>query len=73
MRYCRKIFASHLSACGIQSEVIDLLSGRVPQSVLARHYLTPSAGLKDRVLKAMSELSNKLNYHANNNPMNIEA
>ena len=60
MHLCRRIFASHLSACGIQSEVIDYLQGRVSSSVFSRHYLTPGAGLKDRVLLAVAELSDKL-------------
>jgi hypothetical protein len=60
MRFCRKIFASHLSACGIQSEFIDLLSGRVPPTVLGRHYLTPSHDLREKILQAVSQLSVKL-------------
>lgn len=39
MRYARKIFASHLRNEGIQPEIIDLLQGRVSQSILTRHYL----------------------------------
>lgn len=35
MHLTRKIFASHLSACGIQSEVIDFLQGRVSPRSLA--------------------------------------
>jgi intergrase/recombinase len=60
MRYCRRIFASYLSQCGIQSEVVDFLQGRVSSSVFSRHYLTPGAGLKDKVLLAVSELAGKL-------------
>jgi intergrase/recombinase len=60
MRLARKIFASHLSACGIQSEVIDFLQGRVSPSVFGRHYLRPQADLKDRVLQAVAELDSKL-------------
>jgi hypothetical protein len=29
MRFCRRIFASHLRQSGIQAEVVDLLEGRV--------------------------------------------
>jgi hypothetical protein len=60
MHLCRKIFASYLSQCGIQSEVIDFLQGRVSTSVFSRHYLTPGAGLKDRILRAVEELARQL-------------
>jgi intergrase/recombinase len=60
MKYYRKIFASYLSQKGIQSEIIDLLQGRVPPSVFARNYLRPAEDLKDKVLQAVSELSVKL-------------
>lgn len=60
-RYTRKIFASWLrQEGGIQPEVVDMLQGRVSQSVLTRHYLTPSNDLKDRVLSSLSKLSSKL-------------
>lgn len=56
MRYCRKLFASWLRHKGIQPEIIDMLQGRVSQSVLIRHYLAPQQGLKDQVLDALKEL-----------------
>jgi hypothetical protein len=32
MRFCRKVFASYLRQCGIESEIVDLLlQGRVPR------------------------------------------
>jgi len=34
MRFCRKVFASWLRHSGIQSEIVDLLQGRVSQSIL---------------------------------------
>jgi intergrase/recombinase len=37
MRFCRKIYASHLRQSGIESEIVDLLQGRVPRTVFARH------------------------------------
>lgn len=52
MKYCRKISASHLRLCGIESEIVDLLQDRVPKSVFARHYFTPSLEYRDRVLHA---------------------
>jgi intergrase/recombinase len=42
MKYCRKIFASHLRQLGIESEIIDLLQGRVPKTVFVPNYFTPS-------------------------------
>jgi intergrase/recombinase len=56
MRLCRKIFASHLRNSGIQPEVVDMLQGRVPPSVLVKHYLVPDGGYKDRILEAINKL-----------------
>jgi hypothetical protein len=52
MRFCRKIHASWLSHCGIQSEIINMLQGRIPRSVFSRHYLTPKLDYRDKVLQA---------------------
>jgi intergrase/recombinase len=60
MRLCRKIFASWLRKSGIQSELVDLLQGRVPPSVLARHYLVPDHYFKDDVLEALKQLEQRL-------------
>ncbi len=58
MHFCRRIFASHLrKEGGIQPEVVDMLQGRVSQSVLTRHYMTPSQDLKDRVLSSLDKLN----------------
>jgi hypothetical protein len=44
------------------SEEADLLQGRVPKSVFARHYLKENpAELRDRTLKAITELEQTLN------------
>jgi hypothetical protein len=59
MRLCRKIFASWLRQSGIQSEIVDLLQGRVSPSILTRHYLAPQDTLKDEVLRATEELQTK--------------
>src|SRR5918996_289538 len=56
MYLTRKIFASWLRKEGIQPEVVDILQGRVSQSVLTRHYLTPSHDLKDKVLESLENL-----------------
>ncbi|WP_458718815.1 integrase [Candidatus Nitrosocosmicus sp. R] len=42
MNYCRKIFATYLRNKGIEPEIIDLLQGRIPQSVFLRHYYRPN-------------------------------
>ena len=41
MSYCRKIFATYMRINGIESEIIDLLQGRIPKSVFVRHYYRP--------------------------------
>jgi hypothetical protein len=56
MYLTRKIFASWLRKEGIQPEVVDMLQGRVSQSVLTRHYLVPQSSLKDQVLQALEKL-----------------
>jgi intergrase/recombinase len=60
MRYCRKLFASHLRNEGIQPEIIDMLQGRVSQSILTRHYLVPKPSFKDDILKALEQLQRQL-------------
>jgi intergrase/recombinase len=57
MKYCRKIHASYLRQTGgIEAEIVDLVQGRVPRSVFARHYFTPNVGYRDKVLRALNEL-----------------
>ncbi len=41
---------------GIASETVDLLQGRVPRTVFARHYFTPSQDYRTKVLDALKEL-----------------
>jgi intergrase/recombinase len=38
MNYCRKIFATYMRNNGVQSEIVNLLQGRIPKSVFVRHY-----------------------------------
>ena len=57
MKYCRKIDGSYLRQHGgIESEIVDLLQGRVPRTVLARHYFTPSLDYRERVLSVLDKL-----------------
>jgi intergrase/recombinase len=60
MHLTRKIFASWVRKEGIQPEIVDLLQGRVSQSILTRHYLVPDHSLKDRVLTALQKLNQQL-------------
>jgi intergrase/recombinase len=59
MHFCRKIFASHLRQSGIEAEIVDLLQGRVPNFVFARHYFTPSLGYTAKVLQALNQLKSQ--------------
>lgn len=60
MCLCRRIFASWLIQSGIDSNTVDMLSGRVPSSVLARHYQTPDLSLGQRVLAAVDKLQKEI-------------
>ncbi len=42
MIYCRKIFATFLRNRGIESEIIDMLQGRISNSVFVNHYYRPN-------------------------------
>ena len=59
MAYCRKIFATHLRNNGIEQEIIDLLQGRTPKSVFARHYFRPDFN-HDRIKEAIDSLYDTL-------------
>jgi hypothetical protein len=58
MAFCRKIFATHLRNNGIGQEVIDLLQGRIPKSVFARHYYRPNFDY-DRARDVVNSLHDK--------------
>jgi intergrase/recombinase len=60
MRYCRKLFATHLRQSGISAEIIDALQGRMPASIFARHYYHPSLSYKNQVLQALEKLQSQL-------------
>jgi hypothetical protein len=61
MNYCRKIFSSYLRQhAGIESEIIDLLQGRVGKSIFIRHYYTPSLSYRDKVIDAVTKLKTLL-------------
>jgi len=48
VKYCRKIYASYLRQSGIESEIIDMLSGRVGKNIFLRHYYRPGLDYKER-------------------------
>lgn len=55
--YCRKVFATFLRQEGIETEVIDLLQGRISNSTFVRHYYRPDLDVVfERVRKAVSRL-----------------
>jgi hypothetical protein len=60
MGYCRKIYGSWLRQLGIASETVDLLQGRVPKTVFARNYFTPSVDYRQKVLEALEQLQQQL-------------
>ena len=49
MYYCRKVFATYLRNEGIESEIIDLLQGRISSSVFVRHYYRPDMSKFDQI------------------------
>ena len=60
LKYCRKIYASWLHSCGISSDLIDMLQGRIGKNIFLKHYLTPSADYKAQVLQALEKLQQQL-------------
>jgi intergrase/recombinase len=60
VKYCRKIYASYLHRCGISSDLIDMLQGRIGKNIFLKHYLTPSADYKAQVLQALEQLQCQL-------------
>lgn len=62
IKYCRKIHASYLKQYGIETEIINMLQGRIGKDIFLRHYMTPNSNFKDRVLAAVSALSSQILY-----------
>jgi Archaeal phage integrase len=65
MAYCRKIFATYLRTHGIEQETIDLLQGRVPKSVFARHYFRPEFNY-DRIRLLLNSLCEIITHRSIN-------
>ncbi len=60
MGYCRKIFGTWLRQNGIESEFIDVLQGRVPSSIFAKHYYRPDEATISKARGLIKELQTKL-------------
>jgi len=61
MNYCRKIFGTHLRYCGIESELVNLLEGRISPEIFVRHYWSPNTKQDiGRVRKAIDSLADQL-------------
>ena len=56
MYYCRKVFATYLRNEGIESEIIDLLQGRISSSVFVRHYYRPDSSKFDAIREKLVKL-----------------
>ena len=56
MPYCRKIFATFLRNEWIEPEIIDLLQGRIPNSVFVRHYYRPDMSKFDEIREKLTKL-----------------
>jgi intergrase/recombinase len=56
-KYCRSIYSTYLRTAGIEPEIIDVLQGRIPKTVFARHYFKPN--FKEERMK-ISKLLNML-------------
>jgi intergrase/recombinase len=57
MSYCRKIFATFLRNEGIESEIIDMLQGRIPNSIFVRHYYRPNIDKFNEIREKLDKLS----------------
>jgi intergrase/recombinase len=61
IKYCRRIYASWLKQSSIETEIIDMLQGRIGKDIFIRHYMTPNSNFKNDVLAAVGELQKQLN------------
>ena len=67
MLQLRKLYATTLREKGITKEIIDLLQGRIGQSIFLRHYYKPYLRkVKAKVLKAIEPMATDLIHRAVN-------
>lgn len=59
MNYCRKI-CNIFRNNGIESEIIDLLQGRISKSVFARHYYRPDLEQFEKIRLVLGNLYNQI-------------
>jgi intergrase/recombinase len=57
---CRKIFATFLRSEGIETDLIDLLQGRISKSVFVRHYYRPDPSKFDTIREKLTKLHDLL-------------
>jgi intergrase/recombinase len=57
---CSKDIASYLRQYGIEPEIVDLLQGRVPNTVFARHYFAPSLDYRGKMIRALAKLQQQI-------------
>jgi intergrase/recombinase len=61
LKYARKIFGTWLRQNGVESEFVDILQGRTPASVFARHYYRPDFDKNAvKVKRLIAELREKI-------------
>jgi intergrase/recombinase len=65
MHYCRKLFATYLRNQGIEQEIIDILQGRISNSVFVNHYYRPDINeiVTKKIMPALQSLLNKIAIH----------
>ncbi|WP_148686438.1 integrase [Candidatus Nitrosocosmicus hydrocola] len=61
MSYCRKIYATFLRNEGIETEMIDMLQGRIPNSIFVKHYYRPSLNKFDEISDKLGKLFQIIN------------
>ena len=62
MYYCSKVFATYLRNKGIETEIIDLLQGRISNSVFVNHYYRPNimSIITMKIRPTLKDLMNEL-------------
>ena len=56
MSYCRKVYATFLRNEGVESELIDLLQGKITNSIFVRHYYRPDSSKFDQIREKLIKL-----------------
>ncbi|HKX96903.1 MAG TPA: hypothetical protein VJL78_03620 [Candidatus Nitrosocosmicus sp.] len=62
LNYCRKVFAAYLRNKGIEPEKIDLLQGRITDTVFLNHYFRSNINeiITKRIRPVLDELMKEL-------------